>query len=300
MQTVYMIRCAEYRIYTGYRCSAPILWKHVKLKEKGKKNYWQLNRTQLENFIKIVHKRQKPIYSSSITHRKISYYHSLLDKKIKDIVSLCPNIIHLNFKRSTGFSDKALILIVEAYPNLRYLNLCNYANINTIFSQKITDKGLFALANTCCKLEYLNIYLHAEFTETSICNIIHSCLRLQHLDLSYCEVTNEIIKEIAYSCLNLKYLNLDECNNISKEAINQLVSLNPNIHVENFENTIMPASFDVPDRMYVLARRLEMPFDALRNVASLDNYINDELIKRLNIVSDFTLELHASNTHDQP
>uniref|UniRef100_U9TFS9 RNI-like protein n=1 Tax=Rhizophagus irregularis (strain DAOM 181602 / DAOM 197198 / MUCL 43194) TaxID=747089 RepID=U9TFS9_RHIID len=123
---------------------------------------------------------------------------------------------------------------------------------------------------------------------------------LQHLDLSYCEVTNEIIKEIAYSCLNLKYLNLDECNNISKEAINQLVSLNPNIHVENFENTIMPASFDVPDRMYVLARRLEMPFDALRNVASLDNYINDELIKRLNIVSDFTLELHASNTHDQP
>src|ERR1044072_2208916 len=131
-----------------YRCGVPILWKRVELKGKGKKNYWQLNRSQLENFIKIVRKRQNPVYSSSMTHLKISYYHSLLDKKIKDIVSSCPNIIHLNFKRSTGFSDKTLILIAGAYPNLRYLNLCNYANINTIFSQKITDKGLFTLVNT--------------------------------------------------------------------------------------------------------------------------------------------------------
>ena len=52
--------------------------------------------------------------------------------------------------------------------------------------------------------------------------------------------------------------------------------------------------------MYVLARRLGMPLDASRNVASLDNYINDELIKKLDIVSGFTSELHASNTPDQP
>ena len=102
-----------------YRCGGPILWKRVELKGKGRKNYWRLNRPQLEKFIKIVRKRQKPVYSSSITHLKISYYHSLSDKKIKDIVSSCPNIIHLNFKRSTGFSDKALILIAGAYPNLR-------------------------------------------------------------------------------------------------------------------------------------------------------------------------------------
>ncbi|PKB95359.1 hypothetical protein RhiirA5_436863 [Rhizophagus irregularis] len=180
-----------------YRCSTSILWKHVE--PKGK-----------------VRKRQKPIYSSSITHHKISYYNSLSDKKIKNIVSSCPNIIHLNFKRSTGFFDKALILIAGTYSNLRYFNLCNYANINTIFSQKITDK----------------------VTETSICDIIRSCPRLQHLDFSYCEVTNEIIKKIACLCLNLKYLNLNECDNISKEAVNQLVSLNPNIYVENFKNIV--------------------------------------------------------------
>src|ERR1043166_5189098 len=103
-----------------YRCAIPSLWKHIELKGKGRKNYWRPNRSQLEKFIKIVRKRQNPVYSSSITHLKISYYHSLSDKKIKDIVSSYPNIIHLNFKRSTGFSDKALILIAGAYPNLRY------------------------------------------------------------------------------------------------------------------------------------------------------------------------------------
>ena len=46
------------------------------------------------------------------------------------------------------------------------------------------------------------------------------------------------IKEIACSCLNLKYLDLKGCENISKEAIDQLVSLNPNIHVENFVGNI--------------------------------------------------------------
>ena len=62
----------------------------------------------------------------------------------------------------------------------------------------------------------------------------------------------------------------------------------------------MPASLNPLDKMYALARCLEMPLDALRNVASLDNYINDELTKRLDIVSGFTSELHAFNTSDQP
>ena len=45
-----------------------------------------------------------------------------------------------------------------------------------------------------------------------------------------------VIKEIARSCLSLKFLDLEGCDNISKKAIDQLVSLNPNIHIENFED----------------------------------------------------------------
>ncbi|GBB86835.1 hypothetical protein RclHR1_13290003 [Rhizophagus clarus] len=103
--------------------------------------------------------------------------------------------------------------------------------------------GLTAIAELCHKLEYLNISNHTEFSKQSICNIIRSSPRLQHLYLGFCEITNITIKEIAKSCLNIKYLNLEGCIYISKEAVDQLVSLNPNIHVENFMETLTPPDF---------------------------------------------------------
>ena len=135
-----------------------------------------------------------------------------------------------------GFSDKTLNRIAELYPNLKYLNLTKGC-----YNGLITDKGLHAIANSCHKLECLNISYRTEFTaETSICNDIHSCPRLQQLNLSFCKITDITTKEIASSCLNLKYLNLEGCYKISKEAVDQLVSLNPNINIMNFVDTITP------------------------------------------------------------
>ena len=49
-----------------YRCSAPILWRHIELK-KGERE----DCTRLKKFMKIVRKRQKPVYSSNLTHLEI-------------------------------------------------------------------------------------------------------------------------------------------------------------------------------------------------------------------------------------
>ncbi len=212
-----------------YRCGAPILWKRVELKKGGRKDC-----TRLKKFMKIVRKRQKPVYSSNLTHLEISHYRYLSDKKIKGIVCLFPNIVHLDFNFSTGFSDKTLNRIAESYPNLKYLNLQKdeYVSCNMGI---ITGEGLYAIARSCHKLEYLNISHRTDICGQSICNVIRSCPRLQQLDLSYCKFTDVTIKEIASSCLNLKYLNLEGCYKISK-----LVSLNPNIHVDNFADSITP------------------------------------------------------------
>ncbi|CAI2195356.1 350_t:CDS:1, partial [Funneliformis geosporum] len=67
--------------------------------------------------------------------------------------------------------------------------------------------------------------------------------RLRQLDLSCCEITDIIIEEIARSSLNLKYLNLRRCYKISKEAVDQVVSLNPKINIVNFVDTIIPPDF---------------------------------------------------------
>jgi len=212
-----------------YRCGAPILWKRVELKKGGRKDC-----TRLKKFMKIVRKRQKPVYSSNLTHLEISHYRYLSDKKIKGIVCLFPNIVHLDFNFSTGFSDKTLNRIAESYSNLKYLNLQKdeYVSCNMGI---ITGEGLYAIARSCHKLEYLNISHRTDICGQSICNVIRSCPRLQQLDLSYCKFTDVTIKEIASSCLNLKYLNLEGCYKISK-----LVSLNPNIHVDNFADSITP------------------------------------------------------------
>jgi len=144
------------------------------------------------------------------------------------------------------------------------------------------DRGLWRIAKTCHKLEYLNITYRTEITEHSICGIIHSSPKLRHLDISFCQITNISIKEIAGSCLNLKYLNLEGCSNISKEAVDWLVSLNPNIHVENFVLIRVPSLNNrVLDVIHELARHLGIQHDAPRDVASLDNFINDELSRRL-------------------
>ncbi|GBC19014.1 hypothetical protein GLOIN_2v1778881 [Rhizophagus irregularis DAOM 181602=DAOM 197198] len=288
-----------------YRCGAPILWKRIELRGKDLypgqslpndyKNYCakdhpRLNKfirierakdlSRLKKFIKLVRRKQTPVYCSNVTHLEISYYHSLSDKKIISIVHLCPNIVHLSFINSTGFSNRALELIAGSYPNLKYLNLCvdRSGGFRSFRTLEVDGSGLWRIAKSCHRLEYLNISNRREYSETSICNVIRSCPRLQQLDLSFCNITDITIKEIAGSCLNLKYLNLEGCNNISKEAVDQLVSsLSPNIHVENF----VPIRVHPLDPIHQLARQLGIPHDAPRNVASLKNFINDKLSRRL-------------------
>ena len=200
----------------------------------------------MERFLKIVcGEGRKLINGLHLTHLKILYYY-LLSKKIKGIVHTFLNIIYLDFKKSMYLTSKTLKLIVELYPNLKYLNisilhderLANYISIVREYS----DKVLYAIANSYHKLEYLNISNRTEFSEISICNIIRSYPKLQQLDLSFCEISDIIIEEIARLCPNLKYLNLRGYYKISKEAVDQLISLNPNINIKNFVDTI--TSFD--------------------------------------------------------
>ncbi|RIB00681.1 hypothetical protein C2G38_2301332 [Gigaspora rosea] len=224
-----------------YRCGAPILWKRIELKGGEAED-----RTRLERFLKIVPGGgRKPVYSSKLTHLKITHYRSLSNKKIKGIVHTFPNIIHLDFEQSIDPTGKTLKLVAKSYLNLEYLNISALRELREFRSKN--DIGLTAIANSCHKLEYLNISNCTEFSEISICNVVRSCPRLKQLDLSYCRITDKTIEEIARSCPNLKYLNLRGCYIvgyptyiISKEAIDQLVSLNPNIHIKNFVNNLSP------------------------------------------------------------
>ena len=268
-----------------YRCGTPILWKRVELKGEdlypgqslpndynySVKDRPRLNKfirierakdlSRLKKFIKLVRRKQTPVYCSSITHLEISYYHSLSDKKIISIIHSCPNIVHLSFIYSKGFSSRVLELITGSYLNLKYLNLCGDRSngLRGFRVREVDDGCLWRIVKSCHKLEYLNIAYRRGITKHSICGIICSFSKLQHLDFTFCEITDITIKEIANSCPNLKYLNLERCNNISKKAVDQLVlALTPNIHIKNFMDTLSP-----PDLIGVVINHLTQ-----NNVAS--------------------------------
>src|SRR3954468_11567522 len=76
-----------------------------------------------KRFLKIVPEGgRKPVYSSKLTHLKITHYHSLSNKKIKGIVHTFSNIIYLDFEGSMNCTGKVLKLIAKSYSNLEYLN----------------------------------------------------------------------------------------------------------------------------------------------------------------------------------
>ncbi|CAI2187652.1 18920_t:CDS:1 [Funneliformis geosporum] len=152
--------------------------------------------------MKIIREEQKPVYCSIVTYLEIPDYH-LSDKKFKSIVGLFPNIVHLNLHHSVRFSNKTLNRIAESYPNLKYLNLGGYNG-----DRLITDKGLYAITNSCHKLEYLNISSRKEFSEIMIWNVIHSCPRIQEFVIYGCKISNTTFKEIELY-LKIKYINPD-------------------------------------------------------------------------------------------
>jgi len=85
-------------------CGAPILWRRIELKGEEAED-----RTRLERFLKIVPGGgRKPVYSSKLTHLKITHYRSLSNKKIKVVIYTFPNIIHLDFEKSIDPTGKAL------------------------------------------------------------------------------------------------------------------------------------------------------------------------------------------------
>ena len=101
-----------------YRCSAPILWRRIELKGNEVDDKFRL-----ERFLKIVPGGgRKPVYSSKLTRLKITHYRSLSNKKIKGIVQMFPNVIHLlDFEGSMDCTGKVLKLIAESYSNFEYL-----------------------------------------------------------------------------------------------------------------------------------------------------------------------------------
>ncbi|CAG8553894.1 12053_t:CDS:10, partial [Racocetra fulgida] len=134
---------------------------------------------------------------------------------------------YLNFAYVMAFrNDSLIVAIIRSSPNLKHFDISD---------NDIGDEVVEAVASTCYELEYLDLGGCRFIIEPSVCNVIQSCPKLQHLELGFCEISDKTIKEITCSCPNLKYLDLDGCEkNVSKKVVKRL---NPSIHIENYDSS---------------------------------------------------------------
>jgi len=146
--------------------------------------------------------------------------------KIKDadmLIQAHLKIEYLDFAGVMAFrNDFLIVAIIRSSPNLKHFNISH---------NDVGDEVVEALAHTCHEIEYLDLGGCDFITEPSICNVIRSCPKLQHLKLGFCDISDKTIEEIARSCPNLKYLDLDSCENISEKVVKRL---NPSIHIEKY------------------------------------------------------------------
>src|SRR5204862_8295823 len=109
---------------------------------------------------------------------------------------------------------------------------------------------------------------------------------------SFCKITDITIEEIARSCINLKYLNLRGCYKISKKAVDKL---NPDIHIEDFVETLTP-----PDLIGVVRNHLTQNNVASRQILaqSLQSLLDLSMRNNLQWYSDPGLARSTVRSND--
>ena len=129
------------------RCAGPILWHRIELVGENGNTYGVI---EPDKFIKMICMNPRPIFRHSVQYLIIAYHSYLSNEIIEKIVEVFPNIIYLDFERSTNFDDTALIKISQVYPNLIHLNVSNNGGL--------TDHSITEIAKKCDKLQFLDRY----------------------------------------------------------------------------------------------------------------------------------------------
>ncbi|KAF8403949.1 hypothetical protein HHK36_012056 [Tetracentron sinense] len=122
----------------------------------------------------------------------------------------------------------ALSLCMESLQDLESLNL----NV----CQKISDKGIEAVTNSCLKLKALSIYWNVRVTDLGIEHMVKNCKHMVDLNLSGCKidiaavlkcrfknVSDKSLLLIAENYQELKFLNLTRCIKLTDGGLQQIL-----------------------------------------------------------------------------
>jgi len=119
-------------------------------------------------------------------------------------------------------ADALVKIITSAGPFIRDLNLRGCVQLRERWHAK-------GLSDVCTNLENLSLE-GCRIDRTSIHDFLYSNHRLVHINLSgLAGATNSAMKIIAANCLKLEHLNISWCNNIDNRGLTKVIECCPNL-----------------------------------------------------------------------
>ncbi|KAF9585029.1 hypothetical protein BGW38_004211 [Lunasporangiospora selenospora] len=146
-----------------------------------------------------------------LAHLDLSDCTDVREPMLKSMIFFFPNLISINFTRTSGVTDTALSLIVDKCQDLQVINLS--------YCRQVTDLGLFAVAKFCrTNLRVLQINGNLKITDASVLAVAKHCLELEKLFIAECnQITDRAMEWIARSSSAeiLTELELHRCEKIA-------------------------------------------------------------------------------------
>ncbi|PKA63837.1 F-box protein [Apostasia shenzhenica] len=126
--------------------------------------------------------------------------------------------INLEFARDID-DDHLLLLKSKAIGQLQ-----NLESLNLNGCQKISDKGIEAVASACPNLRILSIYWNVRVTDLSIKYLVMHCKRIIGLNLSGCKnISDRSMHLIGSNYKNLEELNVTRCIKITDGGLQHVL-----------------------------------------------------------------------------
>jgi len=212
-------------------CSVELLWYRPSIPD-------------LNTLIKIMEiiSREEPTFTYAQFIRRLNFVYvgSDMSDGIFSRLAPCTRLERLTLAGCSKLSDDVIALTVPFFPNLFAIDLSGV--------ESVADRTVFALANSCRKLQGVNLLDCRRVTSSSVCALADGCPILRRIRLSgLVDLTDEPVSALAMKSSLLLEIDLDGCKKLSDRAVRDIWTHSHNMrelrlsHCVELTNLAFPA-----------------------------------------------------------
>lgn len=158
------------------------------------------------------------------------------------------NVKHINLEFAQDIEDKQLENVKSKCGD----SLLDLEILNLNGCQRISDKGIEAVTNTCPKLKVFSIYWNVRVTDVGITHLVKNCRYVVDLNLSGCKnITDKSLHLVAGNYQELESLNITRCIKMTDSGLQRIL-----LNCSSLQNLNLHALSTLTDEAYKMISRL--------------------------------------------